>query len=200
VRSPYLLVDEPGEVVEIDGDLAHWPTALRALHSASGRPAELAALYASWLEHDSAELRRAALIGLGEPGSTLSPPESSGERLAELAVDPELGSPLRLRAASGALRTDGGRRALLEALPGGAGADARVLTTGVQAALRGGGDARAVLMRSLDHESPEIRRTGARLCALIAQDEELRERLGELARSDPDAGVRQAAMRAMGVG
>jgi hypothetical protein len=196
-RSPYLLVDEPSEVVPINGAaaLTLWRRALRALDEASTRPAQITRIYAGWLAEESVALRRAGVIGLGAPESDLPRAGAAAEsRLAALAVAPDLGPLVRLCAASAALRTPAGREALLGTLPGGEGADAQVLATGVQGAVRSGADVRRVLIRA----PPTIRRTGARLSTLVAQEGELRERLVEMTAEDPDEGVRLAARRALG--
>jgi len=200
-RSPYVLVDAPEELVALDGEaaLARWRRALRALDRAAGRPAEITRVYAGWLDDESVGLRKAAVVGLGDPESTLPPlGERESALMAALAVDPDLPPLVRLRAAGSALQTGAGRDALIARLPGDSGADARVLAIAVQTALREGVDVQPALSRSLAQASAMIRVTAARLCALAPQGAELRAQLAGVAAGDVDEGVRTAAARALG--
>jgi hypothetical protein len=200
-RSPYVLVDAPEELVALDGEaaVARWRAAVRAMERAAGRPMEIARTYAGWLDDESVGLRKAAVVGLGDPESTLPlPGERASALLAALAVDPDLPPLFRLRAAGTAMRTGTGRDALIDRLPGDSGADARVLAITVQTALREGDDVQRALSRSLAHESAMIRVTAARLCALAPQGAELRAQLAGVAAGDVDEEVRAAAARALG--
>jgi hypothetical protein len=64
-RPPYVLADEPSEVIRLADDAmaARWSEAASGALAARGDPAALAALYADWIERGPASLRDLGAAG-----------------------------------------------------------------------------------------------------------------------------------------
>jgi hypothetical protein len=201
-RSPYVLVDEPDEVVVLADAEAwrRWTRAVRELVEARGRPERLLALYVSWLDAEAQDLREEAVRALT---ATLAlRPSMDREFLRErvrVATDPERSPAVRSASAFVATLTREGARMLLAHLPGPPGvARAEVLSAGLEAGLRLRLDAtQDVLLRSLAHSEPEIRRTAARYARHFATTPEVHSALARLAGSEPDGEARALATRAL---
>ncbi len=201
-RSPYVLVDEPFELVVLaDAEgRARWREALRAHRAAGDRADDLLALYTGWLSSADPDLARAAVVGLGDPRAPFRPvgPELL-ERLARIAVDPDRDPELRRTASQVLLAADPGAEALLALLPGGPGADPQILVSAISvAAVRGRRDVRDVIGRALVHPDAAIRMTALRLGRYAALDPEMGKEVARMAAEDPDERVREAARRALG--
>ncbi len=196
-RSPYLVVDQPLEVVRIaDAESeALWGQAVRSLHAARGHPERRARLYEDWLGGTAAALHGQALQGLDELAlSGVVPSPALADRLAELATDPEVDAPIRLAAARTATHSEDSRLALFARIPGGDHADAAVvsLTFGATTGDRSPARTRA-LRRTLEHPRAEIRVAGIRSGSDLQGDPELRLRVENLAAHDPDSRIQRAA-------
>jgi hypothetical protein len=65
-RPPYVLADEPAEVIRLADALmtARWSAAARAALASREDPAALAALYGEWIEHGPESLRELGAAGL----------------------------------------------------------------------------------------------------------------------------------------
>jgi hypothetical protein len=65
-RPPYVLADEPSEVIRLTDDAmaARWSAAARAVLASRDDPAALAAVYADWTLHGPASLRDLGAAGL----------------------------------------------------------------------------------------------------------------------------------------
>lgn len=199
-RSPYLLVDEPHETLVLADAAAEarWREAVLALRTARDEPRALAALYLRWLEASTSGLRSAALAGLRDRTAPFQPLAAEElERLVELAGSAEAADAARSAAATIASQHPGGRRALLEQLPGEAlGADPEVLLI----ALRAGALARdpalgPAVLRGLRHPRAEIRRAALQFGGLARSDPALRAQLETMAAGDSDTELRQLAQR-----
>jgi hypothetical protein len=65
-RSPYVLADQPSEVIRLADDAmaSRWSAAVRAALVAQAEPAKLAVLYAEWAEHGPPSLADLGAAGL----------------------------------------------------------------------------------------------------------------------------------------
>lgn len=201
-RPPYVLVDEPGEVIRLaDAEMeARWSRALRRVVAERSRPTALAPVYLDWIDAGPETLREAGLRGL------LDDALDDGEVRAEVArdraraaADPARDPDARRVSALLAVRTAEGAGLLLPRVPG---ADAQPAV--VTAALRGGAahrDARTLsaFERALAHGDAAVRRAALQtLPALAVAFESLPlATLEQLAEHDPDDGVRRRASRAL---
>jgi len=196
-RSPYVLVDEPREVVLLRdaADAKRWSSALQALFAASGDPNQLLPTYLAWLDGDDENLRDAAgaaLINFGAPFPPLG--RDDALRRAAAAMDPHREATARRVSAQLAMTQSDGAAALVEGIPGGA-ADPRVVSTAllgpaVQRELRV-----AALLRALAHEEPDVRRAALFAAPLLWTDA-VAAKVAELAAQDPDPGARADAQEA----
>ena len=196
-RSPYVLVDEPREVVLLRdaADAKRWSSALQALFAASGDPNQLLPTYLAWLDGDDENLRDAAgaaLINFGAPFVALG--RDDALRRAAAAMDPHREATARRVSAQLAMTQSDGAAALVEGIPGGA-ADPRVVSTAllgpaVQRELRV-----AALLRALAHEEPDVRRAALFAAPLLWTDA-VAAKVAELAAQDPDPGARADAQEA----
>jgi hypothetical protein len=196
-RSPYLLVDRAAEILRVDDtdSVAAWRDALEALRASGDRPPERVALYTSWLDQAPADLRRAALLGLGAEPELLP---AAAERIAREATDPSATPDLRIVAARAAGRSEVGSRALFSRLPGSSEADPEVLAAAFASPFGRAGDARsAALRRTLAHPRADVRIAGLRNGTHGMLTPDVRTTIERLASDDPDPGVRQAASRAL---
>jgi hypothetical protein len=199
-RPPYILVDDGDETRTLFGAASEvlWREALREVHRSLG--AGLLDVYRSWLDGAQAPLRRAAVIGLGDPEAPFQPlPPLVADRLALLAIDPDADLELRRLSGRVATQSEVGRRALLVRLPGGDGADSQVLAQALRIATveasPGAGDA---LQRALRHPRVDIRLSALRIGPIFDGDAAARGEFERLAAEDPDPRVRAAALRALG--
>jgi hypothetical protein len=199
-RPPYVLVDDGGEtgtLVDAASE-ALWLEAVRAVHRNPG--AGLLDVYRSWLDGARAPLRRAAVIGLGDPEAPFQPlPPNAADRLARLAVDPDADLELRRLSGRVATQSEVGRRALLVRLPGGDGADSQVLAQALRiAAIEASPGADDALLRALRHPRVDIRLGVLRIGPLFTGDAAVRREFERLVDEDPDPRARAAALRALG--
>ena len=199
-RPPYILVDDSDEtrtLVDAASEVL-WREAVREVHRNLG--AGLLDVYRSWLDGAQAPLRRAAVIGLGDPEAPFQPlPPLVANRLARLAIDPDADLELRRLSGRVATQSEVGRRALLARLPGGDGADSQVLAQALRiAAIEANPLASDALQRALRHPRVEIRLSALRIGPIFAEDTATRREFERLAAEDPDPRVRAAALRALG--
>ena len=196
-RSPYVMVDEPREVVLLrdDADAKRWTSALQALFAASADPSQLLQLYLAWLDGDDENLREAAGAALTDFRAPI-PPIGRDEALlrAAAAVDPHRSATTRRVSAQLAISSPDGAAALAAAIPGKA-ADPQV----VAAALRVSSASREVrsdaLLRALANEGRDGRRAALFAAPLLWSDA-VAAKVAELAAHDPDPGVRADALDA----
>ncbi|MDJ0785594.1 MAG: hypothetical protein QNK05_02230 [Myxococcota bacterium] len=202
-RPPYVLVDEAHETIRISDDEMgeRWSRAARDVAERLESPAELALLYARWLDQGPATLRELGARGLGDEG--LDVPEAH-ERLgadrARAAFDPTLPPDVRQLSAVLAGRSSAGAAALIERIrveqPSG--------ILGV--ALRAGAahevaGTEALFLELLAHPEVRIRaetlRAAGPMQKLIGEERTLTlvARIGE---DDQDEGMRRMARRVHG--
>ena len=79
-RSPYVLVDEPREIVLLRdaNDAQRWTVALQALFAAGADPGRLLHTYLGWLDGDDEKLREAAASALSDSRAPFLPLGSRG--------------------------------------------------------------------------------------------------------------------------
>jgi len=200
-RSPYVLVDEPREVVLLRdaADAKRWTNALQALFAASGDPNQLLHTYLAWLDGDDENLREAAGAALSEFRAPFLPLGRDDALLrAGAAADPHRAATARRVSAQLAMTESDGAAALVAGIPGGA-ADPQVVAT----ALRGSAAPRelrvAALLRALAHEERDVRRAALFAAPLLWTDA-VAAKVAELAARDPDPGARANAAEAMARG
>ncbi|MCZ6783890.1 MAG: HEAT repeat domain-containing protein [Proteobacteria bacterium] len=197
-RSPYVLVDRSSEIIRLEGP-EEWPTwrsAVRALLGSAGRADALLAIYETWIDGPSEGLRQEALRGLRDPSSPFQPlPATFAEGRVAVATDPSVDTARRSASAFAAGLSPSGAPLLLARMPGDAeSALAEVLSVALVRAPRSP-DARDAVLRSLHHESPEIRRTALPHTSGFADDPEVVAALDRIASADPDDEARALAER-----
>jgi hypothetical protein len=200
-RAPYVLVDEPREVVKLADPAREelWRAALAGLVAAGDEPGALLAAYLGWIDGADDELRQSAVRALANRRADSAvplPPEVARER-ARIALDPARPAPVRRASATLACLAQEGLAALLAGL-GRADVDPAV----AQIALASGGLARAdgmgdATVRALGHPSADVRRAGVGIAALLAGDASVRRALERVARSDPEEELRGQAREAL---
>ncbi len=201
-RSPYVLVDEPREIVLLRdaADAKRWTSALQALFAASANPDTLLPLYLTWLDGDDENLRDAAGAALSDFRAPFLPlGRDDALARAAAAVDPKRETTARRVSAQLAMTQLDGAAALAAAIPGGA-ADPQV----VAIALRGSDTSLreqriAALLRALAHEERDVRRS-ALFAAPLLWNDAVAAKVAELAAHDPDPGARADAEEAKGRG
>ena len=203
-RPPYVLVDEPKEVIRWvdDGQPDRPAEAVRALASAGGDPGALAQVYLDWIDAGPATLRELGASGLdailsGAPAlaATLGP-----DRLARV-IDPGTPPDVRRISAQLAARAPRSAAALSMALA----RDPRPLDpAATAAALRGAGLARApetvsLLGRAAKDPNPLVRLAAARALpgAMVFAREETISIARAIAEDETDRRVREAAERVL---
>jgi len=200
-RPPYVLVDEPREVI-LPSDAAaakRWTEALHALFAAESDPQKLLHTYLVWLDGDDETLRDAAGAALSDSTAAYFP-ISRVDALdrARAALDPRRVPAARRISAGLASTQPDGAAALVAGTPGDA-PDAQV----VSIALRGTektapAEARAAaVLRSLASESAEVRRA-ALMAATAVWNAEIAKKVTELAAHDADADVQMDARDVLG--
>ena len=201
-RAPYVLVDEPGEVIRIldAGQERRWSEAITALAGSRSETSALAATYLDWVDQGPASLRDLGangVFGLIEQDPELQ--ERLARSRAEPAADAATPAEARRISAGIAASTPAGASALCAALT----ASETPLDAGVtEIALRACGaagtpEAVDLLESAAAHEAPAVRMAAARSLALVARGapEAALEVARELAENDPDNAVRRAAER-----
>jgi hypothetical protein len=196
-RSPYVLVDEPREVVLLRdaADAKRWSSALQALFDASADPNQLLHIYLAWLDGDDENLREAAGAALTDFRAPFLPLGRDDALVrATAAVDPHRATTTRRVSAQLAMTQTDGAAALVEGIPGNA-ADPQVVAT----ALRGPAVERerrvAALLRALADDERDVRRAALFATPLLWTDA-VAARVAELAAHDPDPGTRADAQEA----
>ncbi len=196
-RSPYVLVDEPREIVLLRdaADAQRWTSALQALFAASADPNQLLHTYLAWLDGDDENLREAAGAALTDFRAPFLPLGRDAALLrAAAAVDPHRATTARRVSAQLAMTQNDGAAALVTAIPGGA-PDPQV----VAAALRGASVDRelrvAALLRALEDDDHDVRRA-ALFAAPLLRTDAVAAKVAALAAQDPDPGVRADAQEA----
>ena len=199
-RSPYVLVDEPHEVV-LPSDAAavkRWTEALRALFAAQGDPPKLLHTYLVWLDGDDEALREAAGAALSTNEAPYLPLDRDDalER-ARAALDPHRAPSARRVSAGLASTNPDGAAALVAGIPGNA-PDAQVVvialrgTPGVPQPQR-----EAAMLRSLSDADANVRRA-ALLGATAIWTDAIKARVEQLATSDADHDVQSDAQALLG--
>jgi hypothetical protein len=194
-RPPYVLVDEPREVI-VPSDAVtaqRWSEALRALFDAGDDPEKLLHTYLIWLDGDDETLREAAGAAFADPRAPFLPlgAEDAVER-ARAAIDPRRATANRRISALLAATHPAGADALLAGVPGPA-EDPQVVATALRATPTAPRESReAALLRALANDEPEVRRA-ALLSAPLLWNDAVAAKVAEIAKSDPDAGVRAEA-------
>jgi hypothetical protein len=194
-RPPYVLVDEPREVVLLRdaADAKRWSAALQALFDASADPQRLLHTYLLWLDGDDESLREAAASALSDFHAPFIPLGSEDALArARAAVDPHGAPPARRVSAMLAMTNADGAAALVAAVPGAA-ADPQVTATALRAAIPVAQELRvAALLRALDAEQPDVRRA-ALFAAPTLWTDAVGKKVAEMAAHDEDASVRADA-------
>lgn len=199
-RPPYVLVDEPREVV-LPSDAAaakRWTEALRALFAAEGDPSRLLHTYLVWLDGDDETLREAAGAALATTEAPYFPlPRDVALERARAALDPRRAPSARRVSAGLASTHPDGAAALVAGIPGES-PDAQV----VAIALRGTPSVakephEAALLRALADGDANVRRAALMSAALIWNDA-IAGKIHELAASDPDQDVKSDARELVG--
>jgi hypothetical protein len=197
-RSPYIAVDEPHEMRSLEDAAAEerWSGGLRALQAAdsSTDPSVLRDLYVAWLSQPGRDLRRSALVALGDVDAPFQPlPEAVLQRLGETAVAAAAPADLRSAAARSLVTSERGREVLLARVPG-PGADPEILLFAFRAAAFGDPPGlREAVARAMSHPEAAIRRASLRAGGITVRDAGLRARVERMAREDPDRQVSQTA-------
>lgn len=197
-RSPYVLVDEPREVVLLrdEADARRWAAALESLLAATGDPTRLLHTYLLWLDGDDEPLREAAAAALSEPEAPFVPlGRSDAQDRARSALDPRRAPPARRVSAILAATHPEGLAALLAGVPG-ATADPQVVATALLAPGDVSRAARsAAVLRALGHEDRDVRRAALQAAPAYWTDA-VAAKVAELAASDADPEARRAAVDA----
>jgi hypothetical protein len=198
-RPPYVLVDEPREVV-IPSDAAaakRWTDALRSLFAAGSDPQKLVHTYLIWLDGDDDALRDAAGAALSVSNVPYLPldREDALDR-ARAALDPgRVPSARRVSAGLAASQSDGAA-ALVAGIPGES-PDPQVVAVALRGTPSVGREAReAALLRSLAHREAGVRRA-ALLAAPDLWNEAVAAKVKQLAAEDPDVDVKEDAQDAV---
>lgn len=197
-RSPYVLVDEPREVVLLRdaNDAKRWTAALQDVFDASADPNRLLHTYLLWLDGDDEGLREAAAGALSDFRAAFVPLGSADAvARARAAVDPKRAKPARRVSAMLAMTNPDGADALVTAVPG-EGADPGVVATALRAATTVAPDLRtAALLRSLDSDDRDVRRA-ALVSAPTLWNDAVARKVAAMSAHDVDPEVRIDATEA----
>ena len=168
-RAPFLLVDEPDELVRIasDEDEASWRAEIPALLAAGSDLAAVARVYARWIDAGAGPLREAAALSF--MSAIQARPELAIER-AEAALAPGRPSEVRRIHAALAAQSAPGAHHLVERLAGDASLDDPVV---VEIALRAAVSwrapkAEALVARVLASKNPALRELAEHLGRRVA--------------------------------
>jgi hypothetical protein len=194
-RPPYVLVDEPREVI-LPSDAAtakRWADALRSLFAADGDADKLLHTYLLWLDGDDETLREAAAAALSDPRAPYLPLDAEDATArARAALDPRRAPAARRVSALLAITSDAGAAALVAGIPGDPG-DPQVVATALRGSMSMPLETReAALLRALAAEDRDVRRA-ALMVAPLAWSDAVAAKVAELAASDTDADVRADA-------
>jgi hypothetical protein len=192
-------VDESREIV-LPPDAAaakRWTEALRALFAAASDPVALLHTYLVWLDGDDELLRDAAGAALSETNAPYLPlGRDDAIARARAALDPGRTPPARRVSAGLAISHPDGAAALVAGTPGDA-PDPQVIAIALRATAGVARESRdAALLRSLDHETVDVRRAAVLSAASLWSDP-IAARLQDMATSDPDADVKLDAIDVM---
>ena len=197
-RSPYVLVDEPREIVLLRdaADATRWTAALQALEAASAEPNRLLQIYLAWLDGDDENLRDAAGAALSDFRAPFLPLGREDALLrARAALDPKRAAPTRRVSALLAVTQADGAAALVEGIPGEA-ADPQVIATALRAVIPVAREQRvAALLRALADEERDVRRAALNAAPTLWTDA-VAARVATMATSDPDPQARADAQSA----
>jgi hypothetical protein len=197
-RDPYVMVDEPREVVRIEDAEreARWRAGLAELLAAKGDDA-VHATYLDWIDGPGDGLRQAATQALADRRRSPLPAEVRVER-ARIALDASRPAAVRRASANVACLEPAGTAALVAGLDR-ADVDPGVvrvaLTMGALQRVEGLSDA---VVTSLGHANREVRRAALPAAVALAGEPAVRAALEELAEREEDAELREAARRALG--
>ena len=199
-RPPYVLVDEPREVV-LPSDAAaakRWTEALRALFAAESDPTKLLHTYLVWLDGDDEALREAAGAALSSADAPYLPlGRDDALTRARAALDPLRVPAARRVSAALAISEPAGAVALVEGSPGES-PDPQVVAIALRGAPSVSRELReAALLRSLSHESPAVRRAAVMSAAALWSDA-VAARVAQMAEQDPDSDAKLDARDVMG--
>lgn len=206
-RSPYLLVDEPREVIRLvdESGAARWSEAVESLLAKREDPEALVGIYVRWLADGPATLRELAFRGLTDPDAAFQPlSEPILLTLARTALDPAQAAEARRASAFLATRSAAATELLLSAVPGDGDGDgpAAVDLAVAFSALRGGVVHRSpalepALRRALRHPAPEMRRTALRTVTVVPAGiaPSLTNEIAALVAREPDETLREEAKR-----
>jgi len=201
-RSPYVLVDEPREIVLLrdTADAKRWTEALQALEAASADPNRLLQIYLAWLDGDDETLRDAAGAALADFRAPFLPLGREDALLrAHAALDPTRAASTRRVSALLAVTQADGAAALVEGIPG-QGADPQVIAIALRAAVSVAREQRvAALLRALADEERDVRRAALAAAPALWTDA-VAAKVTELAASDPDPRARADAQDAKAQG
>ena len=201
-RSPYVLAEEPRESVVVPpGGGDRWNVALRTFQDVRTKPPALRDLYFSWLDGDDDGLRDLGLRGLYDPAAAFQPmPVALGAESARRALDPAFSAEVRrARAAVAVLSAEGYAVLAQDVLLPGTAEDGPVYEIVLQGSLLRRKDVeniRPALARGLRSSDAAVRQVAVRYAA-GTHDEAIVAEVDRLAAEDPDAGVREAAKRAV---
>ena len=201
-RSPYRWVENPVEVIVLDGvdGEARFRRAVRELDAVRTDGAARRDLYARWCDEGSDDLRAVGLRGLLDvPGMIGSLDETFALDRARVAADGRRPLAVRRAAVRVATRHPAGITVMLEFVRRAAesGVDPEIADIAVQAGLRTRNPvAEPALLALLAQDEPELREVGLRL-AVFARGREAERRLSELAVGHPEEAVRDEAMTAL---
>jgi len=201
-RPPYVLPDVGSGVIRIPNAEAErsWTPLLREAVMHPTRGEALAPLYLTWIDQGADELKESGLRGLLDPeiDTELLRNQVAMDR-ALAAADPQRSPTVRRISAILAVRTADGTAALLPEV-----ARDEAQAPVVASALRGGAvhdspGTRQALDRALNHQSAPVREAALFALPSLSRrfDDLPLEQIAEMARSDPDPGVRRRATRVL---
>lgn len=199
-RPPFVLVDEPREVV-LPSDAAaakRWTEALRALFAAESDPTKLLHTYLMWLDGDDEALREAAGAALSNSDAPYIPlGRDDALARARAALDP-LRVPAARRVSAGLATSEPAGAAALVAGSPGESPDPQVVALALRGTPSVARELReAALLRSLAHESPDVRRAAVMSASALWSDA-VAARVTLMAAHDPDADVKLDARDVLG--
>jgi hypothetical protein len=200
-RSPFVLVDEPREVVVLanDADVERWAAQIGELLAADGDAERRLRAYLSWIDGTDDALRGAAVAAIGaRPAAPTHLPRGVAVERARIALDPARPPAVRRASAAVAAGSPEGVRVLIAGVRRGT-ADAAVVQVALSAGLLQGSDGlHQAVIAALRSSDAEVRRASLPAAASLASVDGVRQALARMAEGDPDPAVRKAAQRALG--